>query len=236
VSETDDLRALMEADRWIDRVTSQRSHLPEMAELATVEDELRALLKALNEAQAAQAPVRTAYEDAEREAARLRTRAQSLDATLAASTANARELAALQHEVAHVRELLEQAEDLELEYLLAVEPLDDVVRVVKERAQPTVARRSELQAVIADLQATLEDELVALREGRVARAAAVTPALLAAYDAALVRVGTSGAAQVDAGRCDGCRIALSPLDLDRWKAQPADTFMPCPECGRLLLP
>ena len=236
MSETDDLRALMEADRWIDRVTSQRSHLPEMAELVSVEDELRALLKALNEAQAAQAPVRTAYEDAEREAARLRTRAQSLDATLAASTANARELAALQHEVAHVRELLEQAEDLELEYLLAVEPLDDIVRVVKERAQPTVARRSELQAVIADLQATLDDELVALRAGRVARAAAIAPALRAAYDAALVRVGTSGAAQVDAGRCDGCRIALSPLDLDRWKAHPAETFMPCPECGRLLLP
>jgi predicted nucleic acid-binding Zn-ribbon protein len=226
----------MEADRWIDRVTSQRTHLPEMAELATVEGELRELLKVLNEAQAAQAPVRTAFDDAEREAARLRTRAQSLDATLAASTANARELAALQHEVANVKELLEQSEDRELEYLLAVEPLDEVVKSVKERAQPTVARRSELQAIITDLQSTLDDELVALREGRVARATALPAKLLASYDAALVRVGTSGAAQVDAGRCDGCRIALSPLDLDRWKAQPADTFMPCPECGRLLLP
>lgn len=207
-----------------------------MAELASVEDELRGLLKALNEAQAAQVPVRTALEDAEREASRLRSRAQSLEATLSASTANARELAALQHEVAHVKELLEGAEDRELEYLLAVEPLDDVVRAVKERAQPTVARRSELQAMITDLQLTLDDELVGLREGRATRAAALAPALLALYDAALVRVGTSGAAQVDAGRCDGCRIALSPLDLDRWKGQPADTFMPCPECGRLLLP
>ncbi len=201
-----------------------------------MEDELRGLLKALNEAQAAQVPVRTALEDAEREASRLRSRAQSLEATLSASTANARELAALQHEVAHVKELLEGAEDRELEYLLAVEPLDDVVRAVKERAQPTVARRSELQAMITDLQLTLDDELVGLREGRATRAAALAPALLALYDAALVRVGTSGAAQVDAGRCDGCRIALSPLDLDRWKGQPADTFMPCPECGRLLLP
>ena len=45
VNETDNLRALMEADRWIDRVTAQRNHLPEMAELATVEEELRGLLE-----------------------------------------------------------------------------------------------------------------------------------------------------------------------------------------------
>ena len=65
---------------------------------------------------------------------------------------------------------------------------------------------------------------------------AVSPELLARYDAAFARVGTSGAAQVDAGRCDGCRIALSPLDVDRWKGQAEGSLMNCPECGRLLLP
>jgi hypothetical protein len=86
------------------------------------------------------------------------------------------------------------------------------------------------------LRATLDEELVSLRGARHERAAALSPELLARYDAALVRVGTSGAAQVDAGRCDGCRIALPPLDVDRWKSQLTGTFMPCPECGRLLLP
>ena len=61
MSETDDLRALMEADRWIDRVTGQKTHLPEMVELTALEGELRGLLKSLNEAQATLAPVRTAY-------------------------------------------------------------------------------------------------------------------------------------------------------------------------------
>ncbi len=236
MSETDDLRALMEADRWIDRVTSQRGHLPEMAELETVEGELRTLAKALKEAQAALAPVRGAFEEAEREANRLRTRSESLAATLAASTANARELAALQHEVAHVRELLDRSEDREVEYLFALEPLDEVVQSVKERAQPLVGRRSALQAAIGELQSTLGDELGALGDERANRAAAVAAPLLAAYEGAKARAGTSGAAQVDAGRCDGCRIALAPLDVDRWKAIPAGTFMPCPECGRLLLP
>lgn len=226
----------MEADRWIDRVSTQKSHLPELAELSALEVELRAQLKALNEAQATLEPVRRAYDETQHEGERLRARAESLDKTLGSSTANARELAALQHELQHVRELLERNDDLELEYLVAVEPLDEAVATVKAAAQPAVARRSELQGAIAELRASLDDELVALRAQRVERAVALSAELLARYEAVLARVGTSGAAQVVSGHCDGCRIALSPLDIDRWKAQPEGTFMTCPECGRLLLP
>ncbi|MBW4077255.1 MAG: hypothetical protein HIU84_01815 [Acidobacteria bacterium] len=236
MSEADLLRALMEADRWIDRVTSQRSHLPEMTELATLEGELRELVKALNETQADAGPVRSAYEDAQAEASRLHARAGDLERTLVSSTANARDLSAMQKELDHVRELLERSEDRELEFLLALEPLDEVVRSIRERAQPLTVRRGELQTTIAELQASLDEELVSLRRDRHVRASAVSAALLARYDQALVRVGGSGAAQVDAGRCDGCRIALSPLDHDRWKHLPAGTFMDCPECGRILLP
>jgi predicted nucleic acid-binding Zn-ribbon protein len=145
-------------------------------------------------------------------------------------------LAALQSELQHVRELLERSDDQELEYLIAVEPLDEAVSAVKAAAQPAVARRSELQAAILELHASLDDEMVALRATRIERSLAVVPELLTRYEAAFTRVGTSGASQVVSGHCDGCRIALSPLDLDRWKGQPEGTFMSCPECGRLLLP
>ena len=236
MSETEALRALMDADRWIDRVTSQRSHLPEITELADAESELRSLMKALQEAQAAQTPVRTAYEDSAVEAERLRKRVSDLERTLGSSTANARELTALHTELDHVRELLGRVEDRELDLLIEVEPLDEMVQAVRSQAQPLVVRRGDLQGVIAELQASLDEELVALRSARKERAAAVSAELLARYDAALVRAGTAGAAQVDAGRCDGCRIALSPLDVDRWKGQAPGTFMACPECGRLLLP
>ena len=236
MSETDDLRALMEADRWIDRVNAQKTHLPEMAELAALEVELRGLSKALNEAQATLVPVRAAYELAQGEGERLRARVTNLDMTLSNSTANARELAALQTELQHVRELLEHNDDRELEYLMAFEPLDEAVSAVKATAQPAVARRSELQLEITELQASLEDELVALRMQRKECSEAVTPQLLTRYEAAMARVGTSGASQVVSGRCDGCRIALSPLDVDRWKGQPEGSLMACPECGRLLLP
>jgi len=235
VSDAEALRALMEADRWIDRVGAQRTRLPEQAELATLEEELRGLVGALEGANAALAPVRTAYEDTQRESERLRRREGEVATALAASTAGARELTALQKELTHLRELLAETEDRELELLLGVEPLDEAVAAIKDRARPAMARRAELQATIAALVASLDEELVSLRTQRTQRADALAPALLAIYDHALTRAGTAGAAQVVDGRCDGCRIALSPLDFDRWRAQGENGFTPCPNCGRLLL-
>lgn len=236
MSETDALRALMEADRWIERVSAQRTHLPESAELAALEGELRGLQKGLQGAEAAVTPIKSAYEQAARESKRLKDRANNLDATLAASTANARELNALQNELSHVRALLNESEDRELELLLEVDPREAEIASLKSRAQPGVVRRRELLDVIAQLQESLGEELVALRSTREERATDLTLKLLSRYDVVMARAGTSGAAQVVEGRCDGCRLALSPLDYDRWKSQAPGTFMDCPECGRLLLP
>ncbi|MGB7103455.1 MAG: hypothetical protein WBD82_02555, partial [Acidimicrobiales bacterium] len=230
MSETDHVRALMEADRWIDRVNVQKTRLPEMAELATLESVLRQLLGELKVAEASLAPVKSAYDEVARESKRLKDRARNLDATLATSTAHARELTALQGELTHVRSLLSESEDRELDLLLRVEPLEDEVASINRRAQPGVLRRSELTETIAQLRSSLDDELVALKDARVVKATALPAALLARYDAALVHAGSSGAAQVIEGRCDGCRLALSPLDYDRFKSLPLDTFMDCPEC------
>lgn len=236
MSDTDDLRALMDADRWIERVSAQRTHLPEIAELTTLEAELRGLLKDLHNAEEAVAPLRSAFDKVAQESVRLKTRAGDLDTTLATSTANARELEAIQSELTHVRELLAASEDRELEELLVLEPRDEEIASIKQRAQPGVVRRGELLGIISQLQASLDEELIALRAQRAERASELSAGLLKRYDTALARVGTSGAANVIDGRCEGCRLALSPLDFDRWKSHALDTFMDCPECGRLLLP
>jgi predicted nucleic acid-binding Zn-ribbon protein len=236
VSETDDLRALMEADRWIERVSAQRTHLPESEELAVLESELRGIQKSLLAVEAVVGPIKSSYDDAARESSRLKKRANDLDTTLASSTANARELAALQKELTHVRMLLGESEDRELELLLEVDPREAEIASLRSRAQPGAVRRRELLEIISQLQASLSDELVSLRRDRDDRATALPIELLARYDVSMAHAGTSGAAQVIEGHCDGCRLALSPLDIDRWKGQPVGVFMDCSECGRLFLP
>jgi predicted nucleic acid-binding Zn-ribbon protein len=226
----------MEADRWIDRVRAQKTHLPELAELATLEAELRALLGELRATEAEIAPLAGQRDALAAESLRLSKRVHDLDDALSSSTANARDLSAMQGELSHVRQLLEVNEDRELDLLVLLEPKEAALEDIKHRAQPGVARRTELQAMIKDLQASLEEELAALAITREETTLAVPADLRRRYDAALARSGGSGAAQVVEGRCDGCRIALAPLDYDRFKSLPEDTFMDCPECGRLLLP
>ncbi len=226
----------MEADRWIERVRSQRDHLPEGVELTELERQLRELLAELKVAEAVLAPLSLLSDQTSKESERLRLRARDLDHALSASTASARELTAIQGELTHVRERLSDSEDRELAVLEEMEPAQARVEEIKGLAQPGVRRRAELIETIKELRASLEDEVVSLTGDRVDRARQVAPALLARYDAALARVGTSGASQVIEGRCDGCRLRLSPLDYDHFKALAADTFMDCPECGRILLP
>ena len=231
----DTLRALLDADRWIERVVAQREHLPELAELATVEGELRSLLGALQEAQGSAEPVRRAYETARESASKLLGRAQDLERALATSTGSSRELAAMQHELEQVRSRVSAAEDDELNLLLELEPLEETIAAIKERAQPGVARREALRESVAQLREGLDEEVTALRERRGELAQTLASPWRERYEAALTRAGNSGAARVDAGRCDGCRIALSPLDLDRFEHLAPDVVMDCPECGRMLL-
>ena len=230
------LRALNDADRWIEKVGAQRDHLPELEELSALEASLRALLTELNEAQRAVEPVRQSYLSAQESARKLAIRARDLESALSSSTGSGRELSSLQHELEQVRERVAAAEDEELNFLMALEPLDEAVANVKLHAQPMVARRAELRATATQLQSTLDEEIASLRVSRAELAQSLDAEWRHRYEAALARVGHSGAAYVDQGRCDGCRIALSPLDLDRFSHLEGDVVMDCPECGRLLLP
>jgi hypothetical protein len=135
--ETEALRQLMEADRWIDRVIAQRSHLAEMAELEALEGELRRWSRELAVAKQAQTPVRAGYDAATIEAQRLAKRAGELEKALASTTASARDLAAVHKELEHVRQLLAAAEDRELELMIEVEPRD---RRLDQDAGPTGRR------------------------------------------------------------------------------------------------
>ncbi len=229
------LRALMEADRWRERVRARRTHLPEAQELAVVEGELRALAGALREAEAARGPVGGLYDEARAAAQRLRDRLGDLEGRLGARDALARDLASLQAERDKVAELLGEADDRELAALFALEPLDQAIADVRAQAQPLAARRAELQGAVRELTASLDEEVAARDVEREPLVAALPADLRDRYESAFARVGTSGAAEVVDGHCDGCRIALSPADRDRWRASTPAALMDCPECGRVLL-
>lgn len=236
MTDADAVRELMTADRWIERVSAQRDRLPELAEFRDVETELRELARRVREIDESRTLIRALIEKADLESERLRLRERELRQRLDSSTAGPRELTALEHELSVVQRHFSEAEDGELELMSQLEPLDASRVEIATRAQPLAQRREELRTIVADLTASLDDELEDLRRRREETATAVSPGLRQRYEAAMARVGGSGAAQVTDGRCDGCRIALAPLDLDRWRAGAAGLEFTCPECERVLLP
>ncbi len=232
---SEDLRALSEADRWLERLAGQRATLLERVELARVEGDLRERLGALRAAEAALEPLSRAYDEASTASSRLRERRDRLASRLEVSR-DARESAALAGELDQVRVALGAAEDRELEALVEVEPAAETAAALRREAQPLAARRAELIASVAALESSLDEEVAAQRLVRDAAASRVEGALRARYEAALARAGGAGAAEVLEGRCGDCRLALSPLDLDRWRHAPEGEYPECPSCGRLLLP
>jgi hypothetical protein len=229
------MRALMEADRWIDRVRGQRDHLPEADELRELEDQLRILVNSLSTTQASLAPLQASLDATHEQARQLLERVVHLESALSTSTAGARELEAVQHEVEQVRTRIAATEEVELGLLIEVEPLQDQLATIRSEAQPLAARRAEVLASLSELTQSLNEEIASLTQSRQERADELSEPWRSRYEATLKRVGGSGAALLDAGRCDGCRIALSPLELDRFKLRSPGELMECPECGRFLL-
>ena len=229
------LSDLIDADRWIDRLVQQRGHLPESAQLGVVEDELRRRVADLKVRDGARSNAAAALEQSQQHSDPLRQRLATLRAAASSATGGARDLVALEKEISHIASDVARYDDQELVLMEALEPLEAAVAELKRDTQPLIAQRTALTATIAELQASIDEEIAAKRIERDAVAAQLSEVVRRAYDEALRRAGVSGGAYVDGNRCDGCRIALSPLDLDRWR-QGSAAVSACPECGRVLVP
>jgi uncharacterized protein len=235
VSDTDSLTALLDADRWIDKARIHLERLAEKQELSDVEAQIRVLATEMRDLESQRGPARTAFETATEHAEVLRQRRRHLDEQLNHATVPARDLASMQGELAKVTSAMSAAEDDEVAGLLALEPLDNTDTEIRSRAEPLIARRKELQSTIEALLETGNEELAHLVAARGPLADALSSPLRQRYDIALKHAGVSGAAHLVDGRCDGCRVTLSALDISRARALPLDQFADCPHCGRLLL-
>jgi predicted nucleic acid-binding Zn-ribbon protein len=225
--------ALRDADRWIDRVSAQRGHLPEQAELDEIESQLSALSRELRTLEEAKAPLAASLAELESQANALRARLGELRAESNSPSLAPRDLEAVQREIDQVAGTLNGVEDRGRTHARG-RASRRTSAAIRQRAAPLVERRRSLGEDIAALTATLDEEIASLRSSREPLADALAPDDRKRYDAALARAGVSGAATVVDGGCDGCRIALAPLDLDRFRNR-GETLFECPECGRILL-
>ncbi|GAA1537746.1 C4-type zinc ribbon domain-containing protein [Dactylosporangium maewongense] len=227
-----DLQAI---DIALTQLAHKRKSLPEHAELDRLARELSTMEDQRVRAQVAVDDLDRDISRLERDAEQVRARKDKDQARLDAGTGPARELEALQHEIATLKRRQGELEDAELELMeqreTAQAALDEVAgRLTETRSVRAAAeqRRDEALAGIA------KDEEFR-RSGRKPLAADLPADLITLYDKIRESSGGIGAAMLRHGRCEGCRLELAGGDKARVKAAAADEVVRCEECRRILV-
>jgi uncharacterized protein len=185
---------------------------------------------------------RTELGDIQREVARaesdvqlVRDRAARDRARLDSGTGSAKDLQALQHELASLARRQAELEDVELEVMERAENAESAVtQLGAERAtlgEQITALARERDAALAKLDA----EAATVGAPRADTVAGVGGDLVALYDKLRVQSGGLGAAPLRQRRCGGCQLELNNVDMNRIKAAPADEVLRCEECRRILV-
>ncbi|MET8833021.1 C4-type zinc ribbon domain-containing protein [Micromonospora sp. NPDC004540] len=226
-----DLQAI---DTALAQLAHRRRTLPELAELEALARELSALEDERVRAQ-------VAVDDLDRDIARLekdvdqvRARKSKDEARLAAGSGPARELEALQHELASLNRRQSDLEDAELELMEQRETAQDVLDGVERRIAEARDRRVAAEQRRDDSLAEIARDEEFKRGSRQPLAGDLPADLVALYDRIRTDTGL-GAALLTGARCGGCRLELSGADLARIRKADPDDVVRCEECRRIMV-
>ncbi|MCA1824553.1 MAG: C4-type zinc ribbon domain-containing protein [Frankia sp.] len=230
------LLELQHLDSAIDRLAQRRRTLPELAEIAAADARLAELRSEVVTAQTEADDIAREQRKLENDVEQVRTRVtrdrERLDA---GKVNNPRELENLQHEMASLGRRQGDLEDQVLEKMLARED-------AQGRADALTAEATELTAT-RDAAVLRRDAAFAEIDAETAQHAAargeIAPQLpddlLALYEKIRVGNGGVGAAPLNRGRCEGCMLTISPIDLENIRHAPDDEVVRCEECRRILV-
>ena len=227
-----DLQAI---DTSLAQIAHKQRNLPEHAELQRLDKEVSSLEDERVRAQ-------VAVDDLDRDISRLdkdvdqvRQRAQRDRTRLDAGTGPAKELEALQHELATLARRQGELEDAELELMeqreAAQSTLDDAASRLSGATEAKAKAVQRRDTSLAELTA----ETAQKTQARAPLVERLPADLLGLYDKMRESAGGVGAALLRRGRCEGCRLELSAGDKARVRAADLDEVVRCEECRRILV-
>jgi hypothetical protein len=228
-----DLQAIDSRRDALDQQWRDHSAVATLSALEQRDADLAATRREVEQAtQEAQAAIR----QAEREAEQLRTHQdrdrRRLDAGRVSSP---RELEGLQHEIATLQQKLDVVEEGELEAMERLEAAETRLAELDAARVEVASERDTHQQDLAAVRGRIEGERDELASERAELVSDLPDDLLARYERSRSQHGGVGVGALRHGRCDGCRLDLTPVDLARAKAAAPDALLHCEECGRILV-
>ena len=230
----DRILELQDLDTAIDRLEHRREQLE-------AGEELSSLRKEMEEADARLGELRLASDSISSESTRLEQEIASMSDKLHAeekrmydgSIANAKELEALQHEIASLKERRARVEDELLEQMVRKEDVEARAAQAQTEAEAARARVEEVGGDAVRELDQISSDLAAKRSERGSLVPAFDEELLELYDDLREQKHGVGAAAIVDGVCQACHEKLSAVELERLKR--TEGVKRCEYCRRIVV-
>jgi len=227
---------LQAKDSAIALLRHRRGSLPELAQIADLDEQIRVLDGRRVEASTRVSDLERDQKEADHEVEAVKTRRVRDEERLnAGAIGNPKDLENLQHEIVALDRRISTLEDAELEVMEALEEALGVLDQVVNELQEKHTARDRLVGVRDKALEEIDAELDEADSDRRGLAADVPDDLLALYEKLRRSHGGVGAAALRARRCEGCRLELNGADLRELAQAPPDAVQRCPECSRILV-
>lgn len=235
MSELEALLDVQRLDNTLDQLRFRHDNLAERQGIADVKAELSALNASAAEAEAARDALRRQERELEAQSNDLTEKADQFDKRLyGGMITSPKEATAMTEEIKHLRARVSDLEDQALELLVEIEPLDEALVETEAKRGAFEATIASLEADLAQKAAEIDEEIAAATTQRNAAADPVPDDLLEQYRRLRITYGPRAVVNFDPNKGGGCPVAMSAVELDRWKHLPAGTLDTCVDCGRLV--
>lgn len=227
-----DLQAL---DTRLDQLAHKRKNLAQHARIAELDAQLADLDTAIAASRTSVGDIRREVSKAETDVQMVRDRAARDQARLDSGSGSAKDLQALQSEIASLARRQGDLEDVELE---AMERLEAHEAALGELTTAHAALLNERAGVAAERDAevaVLDGQAAQVRVERDAVAAPLEDRLVQLYDRLRGRLGGVAVAALRRGRSEGSGLPVPATELAKIKATPEDEIVYCEDSGRILV-
>ena len=224
-----------ELDSRAAQLRHQRSHLPELTEIAALEKERTEITDQVRDARIVVDDLTVEQAKADREVEQVRTRRERDRTRMdTGQITNPKDLERMQHELVSLERRISTLEDAELEVMEALEEAQQVLDGLGIRADDIDTRLAELVSLRDEKQEAIDASLADVATARAKAIEGIADDLLALYERLREQKGI-GAALLRARQCGGCNMSLDSSELSRIRSAPADDVIRCEECQRILV-
>lgn len=227
---------LQKVDSEMDRNAHRMRTLPEAVTASSLHEQVLSLDDEIAGAQAALFDLRREQSRADADVELVRQRVEKDQQLLNSGSINdPKQLENLQHELGSLGRRQADLEDVEIEIMERVENAEHALAALVTRRDGLASDSAAANEARDVAAAALAAERTELASERALMAGEVPADLLKLYEKLRADQGGVGAAALHRGRCEGCHMELTAVDINRIREAPSNELLRCEECRRILI-